>query len=228
LYEIYITYPTTICISTGCPRIVVVCSHFVPSLHRIIYCAAEPSPCKTGLMAFRRRWALGTVGSMNDNGKLKEAQEIQQVDDFHEAIKRQKINDAVAALEAKWDAFEEQSPCPCSACTIPKATEPEYASASSQVQGLFPTRPTPDEPSYTTSPATTTRATARHGLLAGTGPPPDEASYNDAPHDAGAGAGAANRQQMAQRPVQPGEHATALVVQFATAATQSRPDASAL
>jgi hypothetical protein len=60
--------------------------------------------------------------------KFKEAQEIQQVDELHQAIKRQKINDAVAALEAKWDAVD-------SACTIPKAKKSLKKQISNDSEG---------------------------------------------------------------------------------------------
>jgi hypothetical protein len=60
--------------------------------------------------------------------KFKEAQEIQQVDELHQAIKRQKINDAVAALEAKWDAVD-------SACTIPMAKKSLKKQISNDSEG---------------------------------------------------------------------------------------------
>jgi hypothetical protein len=60
--------------------------------------------------------------------KFKEAQEIQQVDELHQAIKGQKINDAVAALEAKWDAVD-------SACTIPKAKKSLKKQISNDSEG---------------------------------------------------------------------------------------------
>jgi translation initiation factor RLI1 len=59
--------------------------------------------------------------------KFKEAQNIQQVDELHQAIKGQKVNDAVAALEAKYAVD--------SVCTIPKANKSLKKQISNDSEG---------------------------------------------------------------------------------------------